>query len=333
MSLLLVLAAVMMATLLIVGYLTFIWWLDRYEREPFWVVLITFMWGALGGTVFSCIVNTTIGSFVTAVVGADVGKFVTTVMVAPTVEELMKGLIFLPLVFLGNNIDNRTDGLIYGAAAGLGFSCLENLWYYANNFNLDSPETLYTIIFMRTMFTSLVHCASSAMFGMAIGYARHRSGALRWVIWPAVGYFFAILNHATWNAIASVTGMLSTSAASLAGFTLLLGVAMVFGVVIVMFSITQASLHAEHKYIQRYLLEEARRGVIPTQHAEIIPYWLKRSGSDWLPKGVDKQAYIKAATLLAFRHHQLEIAEGERRQEYLEDIAKYRKEVQDLLRG
>ncbi|MEM1348200.1 MAG: PrsW family intramembrane metalloprotease [Myxococcota bacterium] len=333
MSLLSVLAAVMMATMLIVGYLVFIWWLDRYEREPLWVVLVTFVWGALGGTVFSCIVNTMIGNIVTAVVGTNVGKFVTTVMVAPTVEELIKGLIFLPLVFLGNNIDNRTDGLIYGAAAGLGFSCLENLWYYANNFNPASPEALYTIIFMRTMFTSLVHCASSAMFGMAIGYARHRSGALRWIVWPAVGYFFAVLNHATWNALASVTGMLSTSAASLAEFTLLLGVAMVLGVVVVMFAITQASLHAEHKYIRRYLLEEAQRGVLPARHAEIIPYWLRRSRSDWLPSQIDKQAYIKAATLLAFRHHQLEIAQGERRQEYLEDIANYRRQVRGLLGG
>ena len=41
------LLAVVFATLLILGYLLFIWWLDRYEREPIWLVGLTFLWGAI----------------------------------------------------------------------------------------------------------------------------------------------------------------------------------------------------------------------------------------------------------------------------------------------
>ncbi len=104
-------------------------------------------------------------------------------------------------------------------------------------------------------------------------------------------------------------------------------------VVALMFALTQWSLHSEHKIIRTHLLAEAKRGVLPQAHADIIPFWLKRSKKDWLPTHVDKEAYIKAATLLAFRHHQLEIAGGERRERYLEEIATYRQQVQQMLAG
>ena len=106
------LLAVVFATLLILGYLLFIWWLDRYEREPIWLVGLTFLWGGLGGTCLSCVINSSIGAGAAQAFGAQASQILTTVVVAPTVEEVMKGLIFLPLLLIGNNIDNRTDGLI-----------------------------------------------------------------------------------------------------------------------------------------------------------------------------------------------------------------------------
>lgn len=327
-----VLLAVFGATLLIFGYLTFIWWLDRYEREPFWLVIITFVWGALGGTCLSCVINSTIGANLAVEVG-KASEVLTTVVVAPVVEEVMKGLIFLPLIVIGKNIDNRTDGLIYGAAAGLGFACLENLWYYANLFDLNNPGGVLPTIFMRTLFTTLMHCISSALLGMAIGYARHRAGALRWVIYPAMGYVAAVINHATWNGLATMAGFIGKENNELAAVTMLFGVGLIALAAIMMFVLTQLSLHSEHKFIRQYLLEEARRGVIPVAHAEIIPYWRKRRRRGWIPDTVNKEAYIKAATLLAFRHRQLEIADEERRHQYLEDITMYRNEIAKLLHG
>lgn len=289
---------------------------------------ITFVWGALGGTCLSCFFNTQIGQVATTVVGANAAKVFTTVVVAPTVEEFMKALIFVPLLFIGNNVDNRTDGLIYGAATGLGFACLENLWYYINNVG-KGAEALFAIIVMRTLFTSLIHCTSSAMLGMAMGYARHRSGALRWILWPLLGYVCAVTNHAMWNGIATVSGVLGSAGS----FAILGGILIIIVVSLLLFILTQMSLHAEHKVITHYLMEEARRGILPMEHASIIPFWLKRRKSNWLPPHVDRSEYIKAATLLAFRHHQLEIAQGDRREQYLEEISLYRQKVSQMLQG
>ncbi len=63
---------------------------------------------------------------------------------------------------------------------GLGFACVENLWYYYNN-AVHGFGAIVAIATIRTLFTAMLHCTSSAMLGMAIGYARHRKGAMRWV--------------------------------------------------------------------------------------------------------------------------------------------------------
>lgn len=322
------LGAVGLSTMILLGYLLFIWWLDRYEREPIWVVALTFLWGALGGTCISCFLNTWLEGGTAALIGAKAADVFGTVVIAPTVEEFMKALVFIPLLAFGRQVDNRTDGLIYGAATGLGFACIENLLYYAKTAS-QGYDVLFGTILMRTLFTSLLHCSSSAMLGMALGYASHRAGALRWILWPTLGYACAVINHATWNGLSVLTSKIGM--ASGGALTMLLGILILMGVSLLMFILTQSSLHSEHKIIRHYLTEEARRGFLPLEHAEIIPYWLKRRKAGWLPGHINKESYLKAATLLAFRHHQLEIAQGERRQQYLDEIAAYRQELAKML--
>lgn len=107
-----------------VAMLSFIWWVDRYDREPLRYVFDCFLWGAFG-------------AFILSIIGSELSlqffgersperEFaIGSILVAPTVEELMKGLIlfFLPRY---RDFDNVTDGLVYGAAAGLGFGMTEN---------------------------------------------------------------------------------------------------------------------------------------------------------------------------------------------------------------
>ena len=42
-SVLIVLASVLAATVPILAYLMFVWWLDRYEREPIWLVSLPYL--------------------------------------------------------------------------------------------------------------------------------------------------------------------------------------------------------------------------------------------------------------------------------------------------
>ena len=326
-SIALILMCVGASTFVLVSYLMFIWWLDRYEREPLWLVLLVFIWGALGGTCFSCIVNSSLQALIAALTDPKMSKIIGTVVGAPVVEEFFKGIVFVPLLLFGNHIDNRTDGLIYGAAVGLGFACLENLAYYIQ-FADQGVIQLIAVILMRTMFTALVHCTSSAMLGMAIGYARHRSKGLDVLLWPLFGYGCAVLNHAIWNGLATASSVFT----AFQGAGILIGITMSLVVCAIMFLLTLLSLGEEHDVIKKYLLKEAELGTIDPAHAEIIPYWLKRRRDDWLPPHIDKEAYIKAATLLAFRHNQQAVAHGTKRDAYTQDIAAFRQQLRQMRR-
>ena len=328
MQLALVLLAVLLSTLVIIAYLIFIWWLDRYEREPLWVVALVFLWGALGGTFFSCVINSLTGTVLVLGVGQRGGEVLTTVLVAPIVEEFMKALVFVGLIALGNQLDNKTDGLIYGAATGLGFACLENLTYYISVYDASQVSAVYATIVLRTLFSSLVHCASSALLGMAIGHAKQRAATRTWVFWVIGGYIAAIVCHGTWNGLATLTDSLSASdSPAWALGTMVFSMALMLGVAAMMFALTQISLHAEHAMIKRHLMLEAQQGVLPKEHALIIPYWLKRRRRDWLAPQIDKERYLSDATLLAFRAFQMELADGRRRHELGEELAELRRRV------
>ena len=174
----------------IFAYLVFIWWLDRYEREPFSLVLATFAWGAIGGTCFGCVLSAGPAALMIELFGPETGGLLGAVAVAPLSEEFTKALVFIGLLST-KHIDNETDGLIYGAATGLGFATLENLAYYTT---AADAAGLLGMVIIRTMFTALVHCISSALIGMAIGYARHRSPKT-WVVFLFIGYVAAVVCH------------------------------------------------------------------------------------------------------------------------------------------
>lgn len=317
------LTGILVATLVVLGYLFFIWWLDRYEREPLLLVLLTFAWGAIIGTTCGCTFTSVFQSQATVALDPAVTQLLTVVMIAPLVEELTKGLVLIPLV-MTDHFDNETDGLIYGAATGLGFAAVENIIYFLKFMTVQEMGVgqLLFLMAVRTLFTAIMHCISSATLGMAVGYARHRPGFTR-VIAPLIGYALAVFNHALWNGLAVFGGF--NAGLQLAGVALILvGSA-------VMFALTQWSLKREHDALRQHLREEARRGTLPAEHAEIVPYWTKRRRDDWLSPSVDKEEYLRAATLLAFRLHQLEVAEGEDRQAYQSDIQHFREKLKNLL--
>lgn len=318
--------AVGIATMVVFGYLVIIWWMDRYEREPFWLVLVTFLWGGLGGTFLGCVLSLMMSVPLMFVVPEIYMDLYTAVVVAPLAEEFTKGLIFLVLI-LTPYVDNETDGLIYGAATGLGFAAVENLLYFVATAMAD-PEALMYVIVARTMFTALVHTISSALLGFTIGYVRHRRLWPRLWLLPILGFVLAVANHALWNLVAVVSGsgLIDGEVGALG-----IGIALVVVMSLVMFGITQLSLFREHKIIEKYLSEEAGQGVLPQDHAAVIPYWRKRRRGDWLSPSIPRDAYVQAATMLAFRLYQLETSAPAYRTKYQGDVERYRQEVRGYL--
>jgi hypothetical protein len=121
---------IVLAVLPLPVYMLLALWIDRFEKEPLWMLAAAFLWGATGSVFFAFILNTGFAIATADVLGVHT-DMATAVISAPLVEELAKGLA-LVIFFLWkrDEFDNVLDGIIYAAMAGLGFAMTENVLYY-----------------------------------------------------------------------------------------------------------------------------------------------------------------------------------------------------------
>ena len=108
--------------------------LDPYEREPLSALGLMTLWGAIGATSLSSIGNLAVKHVLPAEVDIVFGQAI----YAPIVEELAKGAALVAFVLLSLYAKERfgiprfegvTDGIVYGAAIGLGFAFTEDVLY------------------------------------------------------------------------------------------------------------------------------------------------------------------------------------------------------------
>ncbi|HVO30626.1 MAG TPA: PrsW family intramembrane metalloprotease, partial [bacterium] len=179
--------SVVFATIPILAYLFAIWWMDRYDREPVWLLLLTFGWGALGGVLLALVGSLALDLSMGLIFGVHSGGDVLdTVFVAPVVEEMTKGL-FLLLIFARRDFDNTTDGIVYGAAAGLGFAMTENFLYFVSAYLQGGAGSWAETVFIRTLFSGVMHGCSTATLGASLGYIKYAEGQARKFIMPVIG--------------------------------------------------------------------------------------------------------------------------------------------------
>ncbi len=305
------------------AFLAIVWFLDRYDREPLWLVAVTFLWGATGAVALGML-----GSVI-AITGLDLVApsavpFAGAVVVAPLFEEPAKALVLLA-VLQTRHFDNMTDGFVYGAAAGLGFGMTENFLYFSQIAADGHVALLVQTIVIRTLFSAVMHAMATSVAGAALGAARFR-GPLVLAAAAAAGLVGAIAVHAVWNGLLTAEGLLEANgrlfAADLAILPLeLLGLVVVF----------ELCLWDEARTIRRELGDEVRRGTLPSSHPKILASWIRRIGSAWVPRGVDHDRYVRATTQLAMRRKQARLARGPARDYYEQEVDRLRRRARALL--
>src|ERR1017187_2800395 len=175
---------------------------DRLEPEPRINLVFAFAWGA--GV--AAVINTAGLLFITQPdLGTTTGQYISATFGAPVVEESLKGLVLIVLLWRRRQeLDGPTDGIIYAAMVGLGFAMTENLGYYIDA--LVRPEVggvrLLGITFvLRGVLSPFAHPIFTSMTGIGVAYAAtHRHG--RWAI--AVGLLAAMFLHGMWNALTAL---------------------------------------------------------------------------------------------------------------------------------
>lgn len=212
MSLLLIPLSVLAATLPLLGALLGLWLLDRTDRTPLWVLLLTALWGAVGAAGLSLLGNSVFDLAVGALAGPDAAAVWTPVLAAPVIEEHAKAAALFGLV-LGRRPDGARAGLLLGAAAGLGFAMTENLLYFltaarmAEQGALDGTLAWAGTVALRTGWTAPLHASATALTLGGAGLLRGGRPLGR-AVGAGLGLCAAIALHAAWNGLLTAAGRL-----------------------------------------------------------------------------------------------------------------------------
>jgi RsiW-degrading membrane proteinase PrsW (M82 family) len=179
-------------------FLYIIYALDLYSSGNFRTVATCFAWGLVAFGL-SLALNTAIKELLLeGPLNMDPVESlaVAIVVVAPIVEEIAKSLA---LVYYGRRPDFTyfVDGAIYGFAAGIGFSILENFFYISQT---ESAGQGALLVVSRSFSTCLMHGSASALVGVSIGRFRYGHGWTR-ILSTILGWGAAMALHSGFNRV------------------------------------------------------------------------------------------------------------------------------------
>ncbi len=174
--------------------------IDRYEREPWFLRLAAFLWGAVIAIPPTTFIEVYIDTLRSTLLGPQAGKALNALfsaLNAGVTEETVKGLgLLLLFLILRDEFDNVTDGIVYGALIGAGFAMVENIIYFAGN-----PKAFLFLLIGRIMLGWLSHSTFTVCLGMALGYIRHTRVRWQHIVIPLIGYISSIGLHTAFDFI------------------------------------------------------------------------------------------------------------------------------------
>lgn len=168
--------------------------LDYNEREPWRLLLVAAGWGAVVATTLALVFESLWSYSIDAGLIPGPGQAVATAFNAALFEEVPKGLaVLLLFLVMRDEFDDVVDGIVYGAAVGLGFNFMETIVYM-------SVGGLPQFFIRQVLGLFLGHATYTALIGAGIGAARQVPGTWRKLLAVASGFVAAIAAHFTWDA-------------------------------------------------------------------------------------------------------------------------------------
>lgn len=234
----------------------FIFWLDRYEKEPRQLLGGAFVWGAVVAAGFAFFVNTIIGAGIFVITGSElIAQQTTGSLIAPIIEEILKGTaVLIVFYFYRKEFDSILDGIVYAGITALGFAATENTYYIFNYGYLESGYAgLLTLVFIRVILVGWQHPFYTVFFGIGLAIARLSQHRLKRLLFPAGGLFLSIALHSIHNTIPSIIpGIAGIVIGTIFDWTGWFGLGIFILYVI----------HHEKILIQSELIEEVQLGII-----------------------------------------------------------------------
>ena len=249
-------------------FAAFVYWLDRYEKEPKILFGAAFFWGVVIAAGGAFIINTAFGIGIYVFTGSEgAAEIGTTSIVAPIVEEFLKGLAVAIVFFMFyKEFDSILDGIIYAAVAALGFAATENtLYIFRNGYQEGGWQGLFFLTFIRVIIVGWQHPFYTAFTGIGFAVARTNRNMFIKLVAPLIGYGVAVTTHAFHNTFGGLIGGLEGLAAGTIvdwfGWTLML--------VFIIWMIAH-----ERNIVRNNLYSEVTSGLIsPAQYQKALSPW------------------------------------------------------------
>jgi RsiW-degrading membrane proteinase PrsW (M82 family) len=176
---------------------------DRLEPEPKNYVLGVF---ALGALLAAAVGQPLIRDFfqVQNWMGSNVIiNILGSIFIVGFIQEFLKYAAVRYTIFNSSEFDERVDGIIYGAAAGLGYATMINLQYILSNGGVDLGVGA-----IQVAVTSLAHASFSGVVGYFLGRAKFENMGPFWL--PMGLALAAVLNGIVTFLLGEVTTLTST---------------------------------------------------------------------------------------------------------------------------
>ncbi|MCL2824673.1 MAG: PrsW family intramembrane metalloprotease, partial [Polyangiaceae bacterium] len=304
--------------------------IDRYDPEPWWALLLAFLWGGFAATGMAGVLNTIAGAFGGSI-GGQVGEvLLSSVVSAPLVEEFLKGMLILGLfIFLRTEFDGVVDGVVYAIFVALGFACIENITYYANAGikTLEAHdcvtdvawEAVKTNFFYRGIMSPWVHPVFTSMFGIGVGIARETNRGWLKVIAPLLGFFLAVFLHGLWNFSALLSG--------LAEWAFFIQAAIYFAFACIIVAVMIALVVREGRIIRLYLTDELAIGTLTQEEFDWVCSPVGRLTALFRRNMAGRNLVRACATLAIKKWHVTRAMKGKKYTISMDFIVPLRKEI------
>ena len=297
------LAAIVIPAIPALGINLLVNFMDRFEREPWFLRLAAFLWGAIIAIPIAFFVERKIDSALLNLLGpsaSDVLRSALQGLNAGITEETIKGAGLLLLFFiLRDEFDNVTDGIVYGALIGAGFAMVENFRYFANDFQ---QFPVFLIVY-RIVLGWLGHSTFTVCFGAALGYIRHTRVRWRQIVIPLLGFLLAIGLHSFFDFVDFQASAALNASPGDSNVTLLSLIALIgdyippFFAQIFLLYILIKSLAHEAAVIREFLAVEVSNGVVKVDEYALLQNSFQRTKAEraiWRKQGWRQWMRIKA---------------------------------------
>ena len=237
-----------------------LYWLDRYEKEPKLLLGAVFLWGAIFAAGSAFIINTILGLGIFLFTGSEIATdFATGSLIAPFVEEILKGLAVLTVfLVIHREFDSILDGIIYASVTALGFAATENTYYiYMYGFHESGWVGIWSMLFVRVFLVGWQHPFYTSFTGIGLAISRMTRANWQKISTPIVGFSLAVFSHSIHNTISTIfTGLTGLTISTVFDWT-----GWIFMFFIILWVIQKEKIH-----LVTYLKDEVNLGTISMGH-------------------------------------------------------------------